>query len=123
MPCWYIQALNLPGSPDLSTATSQVSSSLLVAWSAKVSFRVPSKTFPRLFTGFSKMDGIWTPPSEKRNLSVTFPFFTTRERDLAGLKPIRAQLMSLSRPWRIHLQPGTDVVVTVRSSIKALMGG
>lgn len=31
--------------------------------------------------------------------------------------------MSFSRPRRIHLHSGTDVVVTVRSSIKALMGG
>ena len=28
-----------------------------------------------------------------------------------------------SRPFRIHLLPGTDVVVTIGSSMKALMGG
>ncbi len=31
--------------------------------------------------------------------------------------------MRRSRPWRIHLQPGTDVVLTVRSSINDLIGG
>lgn len=30
--------------------------------------------------------------------------------------------MSFSNPWRTHLPPATDDVVTVRSSIKALMG-
>lgn len=31
--------------------------------------------------------------------------------------------MSFSNPWRIHLDPSTVVVVTVRSSMKALIGG
>lgn len=34
-----------------------------------------------------------------------------------------AQLMSFSSPWNIHLLPETDVVVTVGSSMKALIGG
>ena len=62
-------------------------------------------------------------PSLKRNLSVTFPFFRTRDLDFAGLKLMRTHAMMLSNPWRIHLAPGTAVVVTVRSSMKALMGG
>lgn len=43
--------------------------------------------------------------------------------DFVDLKLIPAQPMSFSRPRRIHLHSGTDVVVIVRSSIKALMGG
>lgn len=39
------------------------------------------------------------------------------------MKPILAQLMSFTRPLRIHLEPGIDVVVTIRSSIMALMWG
>lgn len=62
------------------------------------------------------------PPSEKRCWSVIFPIFTTRDLDLAGLKFIWVQLMRHSRPYRIHLQPGTDVEVIVRSSINALIG-
>lgn len=42
--------------------------------------------------------------------------------DLAGLKLILAQEMSFSRHWRIPLPPATDDAVTVRSSIKALIG-
>ena len=48
---------------------------------------------------------------------------STMALDLAGLKHILAQEMSFSRLWSIHLPPGTDVVVTVRSSMNALMGG
>ena len=57
------------------------------------------------------------------NWFVTFSFFTTRGLDFAGFKFIWAQLKRRSRPWRIRLQPGTDVIVTVRSSINALIGG
>lgn len=41
---------------------------------------------------------------------------------VGGLKLILAQRMSRSSPWRSHLHPGTDVVITVKLSIKALMG-
>lgn len=41
--------------------------------------------------------------------------------DLAGLKLIHAQDMFFFMPWRIHHLPGSEGVVTVRSSIKALM--
>ncbi len=57
-------------------------------------------------------DGVWTPFREKHNLSVTFPFLTSRDRDVANLKSIRAQLMSHSRPWRIHLQPLVEGILT-----------
>lgn len=53
----------------------------------------------------------------------TYPFFRTRDQDWAGLKLILAQEMSRSSPWRSHLHPGTDIVITVKSSIKALIGG
>ncbi|KAJ3613767.1 hypothetical protein NHX12_020013 [Muraenolepis orangiensis] len=58
-----------------------------------------------------------------RNLSTTFPFLSTIDLDLAGLKRIRAHSTSSSSPFRIHRQPGTDSVMTVRSSMNALMGG
>lgn len=87
------------------------------------SLRLQSKYFPRLFTGRSVMDGMVAPDREKRNLSTISPLLTTSEFDFTGLKLIFAQVMSFSRPWRIHPLPGTDVVVTVRSSLKALIGG
>ena len=87
------------------------------------SLRLASKTFPKLFTGCSEIDGIVSPASVKRNLSTTRPFFSTNDLDLLGLKLILAHAMSFSRPWRIHLVPGTEDVVMVRSSIKALIGG
>lgn len=96
--------------------------SLPVSWIGAVPLRELLKTFLRLFIGFSVIDVIWTPPMEKWNLSVTFPFFTTRDQDLVGLYPIRAHLMRRSKHWRICLQPGTDAVVTVRLYINALMG-
>lgn len=43
--------------------------------------------------------------------------------DLAGLKFILAQVMRFSRPSSIHFLPGPDVVVMVRSSMGALIGG
>ncbi|KAJ3585730.1 hypothetical protein NHX12_014449, partial [Muraenolepis orangiensis] len=58
-----------------------------------------------------------------RNLSTTFPFLSTIDLDLVGLKRIRAHSTSYSSPFRIHRQPGTDSVMTVRSSMNALMGG
>ncbi len=68
-------------------------------------------------------DGVQVTPREKWNRLVTFPLFSIRGLDFSGLRRIRAQVVSLSKPWRIHLHPGTDNVFTVRSSKKALMGG
>lgn len=62
-------------------------------------------------------------PSVKKNFSVTYPFFNTRDLDFAGLKLMHAKVISSSRPFRIHLLPRTDAVVTVRSFMKALIGG
>lgn len=42
--------------------------------------------------------------------------------DLARWKLFLAEEMVFSRPWRIHLLPGTEGSVKVRSSIKTLMG-
>jgi len=71
----------------------------------------------------SVMDGIRVVPSAKWNSSVVFPCFSTRDLDFAGLKFMQAQVIISSRPFRIHLLPGTDVVVIVRLSMKARMGG
>lgn len=45
----------------------------------------------------------------------------TKDLEFAHFKLMHAHDMSLSNPWRIHLAPGSDVVVTMRSSIKALI--
>ncbi|XP_063324629.1 protein NLRC3-like isoform X2 [Pelmatolapia mariae] len=47
----------------------------------------------------------------------------TSDLDLVGLNLVHAQEIISSRPFSIHLHLGTDVVVTVRLSMKALMGG
>jgi len=106
-----------------SQAALQVGSSGLdgICWIE--SFWLQLKTFPRLFTGCSATDEIWSSPNQKRNWSVIFPFFRTIDQDFVGLKLMCAHVMSLSNPWRIHLAPGTAVVLAVRSSMKALMGG
>jgi len=50
-----------------------------------LSLKLQSKTFLRLFTVFSVMDGwIWVLPSAKRNLSVVFPLFSTRDLDFTA---------------------------------------
>lgn len=88
-----------------------------------VSFSELLNTLPRLLIGFSVMDGIFVPPEEKRNWSATFPFLNTKDLDFVGLKFMHAHVMTFSRPFSSHLQPGTDVVDTVRSSINARIGG
>lgn len=98
----------------MSTVVSQVPSSKLAFSMAAESFRVESKSFPKLLASCSVMVGMTVPEKEKRNLSITFPLFSTMDHDLEGLKLILAQAMSLSSPCRIHLHPGTGVVVTVR---------
>lgn len=97
MPCWYIQHLNFPGKPDLSTFLSYVSSPLMDDWIVAVSQRLWSKSFLRLFTGFSLMVGIGVSSNMKWNLSMTLLFFRKSDLDLAGLEIILAHLMSLSR--------------------------
>ena len=121
--CWYIHALTRPGRPDLSTLVNHNSRSPTAARTALVSLSVVSKIFPRLFTGHSYKVGIIVPAIEKRNLSAVLPFFMTNDLDLAGLNFILAHAISFSRLRRIHLLPMTDVVVTVRSSMYALIGG
>lgn len=85
--------------------------------------RLESNTFPRLLTSYSVMVGMVTPARVKQNLSTTCPFLSTKDLDFLGLKLILAHVMSFSRPWRIHLVPGTEDVMMVRLSIKALVGG
>ena len=94
-----------------------------VDWIDVVSLREQSKTFPGLLTGFSVIVGMAVPVMLNRNLSSTFPFLSIIELDLMGLKCIRAHPTSFSSPFRIHQQPGTDYVMTVRSCMNALMGG
>lgn len=75
-----------------------------------------SKSFPKLLTGCSDNVGMIVSEIVKRNLT-TFPFFSTKDLDFDGLKLILAHEMSFSSPCKIHLLPGTDDVVTVRSSM------
>lgn len=46
-----------------------------------------------------------------------------QHRDFFVLKLIQVHVMSLSKPWRIHRYLGTVVVVTIKPSTKAQMGG
>lgn len=74
-----------------------------------VSLRLLSKNFPKLFISFSEMVGIGVPVMEKRK---------TKDLDFVGLNTILAHPTTLSNPFKTHLPPGTDSVVTVRSSMK-----
>lgn len=98
-------------------------SSLLVCGNAAVSFRELSEILPRHITGSLVTAGIYDPPRERWNWLATFPFFRARYLDFAGLKFILAHEMTHSSPWRSHLHPGMDVVVTIMSSMNALKGG
>lgn len=81
------------------------------------------KSLPRLFTGSSDTDGIVMSTRLNRKQSDTLSFLKTKDLEFAGLNFILAQQISRSRPWRSHRHPGTDVVVTVRSSMNALIRG
>lgn len=50
--------LESTGRPNLSTLVSQLSSSLVDFWMAVESFRDASESFPKLFTGWSLMEGM-----------------------------------------------------------------
>lgn len=101
----------------MSTSFSHPSSSSHVFLMVAVSLRLLSKNFPRLLIGFSQIVGISIPAMEE-----ILPFFKTDDLDFVGLNDILAHPISLSSPTRIHLPPGTDSVVTVRSSMKAWIG-
>lgn len=58
---------------------------------------------PKLSTGCSVIDGMTATMST-----------ATIVLDMEGLKLILVQVVNFSNPWRIHLFPGTDVVM-VRS--------
>lgn len=60
-------------------------------------------------------------PWKKQNWSVILTFFSTKDLDFSHVKHTWAHVISFSKPWRIHLQPNTGFVVTIGSSIKALM--
>ena len=107
----------------MSTLASYNFSSLTAAQTALASLNVLLKIFPRLFTGHSDKVGIVVLDSEKQKLSTILLFFMTNNLDLAGLNFILTHAISFSRLRRIYLLPITDVVVTVRSSIYALIEG
>lgn len=82
------------------------------------SVHIDSKIFPRLFSGFSVTDEIWTLPEGNQCLLDTLPssgpwlrcgWFETH------FCPFNQPFQSL----RSHWHPATDVAVTVRSSINA----
>lgn len=61
----------------------------------------------------------WNPSNCKAEVVSPFTFYW----GLLSLKLILAHVISHSSPWRSRLHPGTDVVITVKSSKKAIMGG
>ena len=107
----------------MSTLVNHSSRSPTAARTSLVSLGVVSKIFPWLFTGHSDKVGIIVPAIEKRNLSAVLHFFMTNDLDFAGLNFILAHAISFSGLCRIHLLPITDVVITVKSSMYALIGG
>ena len=58
-----------------------------------------------------------SPAIVDRAVLLIFPFCSTRDLDFPGLNLMRAHTMSFSKPLTIHLQPMTDDVVTVISSM------
>lgn len=72
----------------------------------------------KLLIDFSVIEGMVIPNSKKRNLSTTFPTY-----QWSWLNGFKTQVISFSRPWRIHLLHRTDVVVIFRSSMNALIWG
>lgn len=60
-PCWYIQALNFPGSPDFSMFFSQPSACFSVLWTLLLSRSDSSYHFPRCIMGLSFIDGLISP--------------------------------------------------------------
>ena len=58
-----------------------------------------------------------SPAIVNRAVLLIFPFYSTRDLDFPGLNLMRAHTMSFSKPLTIHLQPMTDDVVTVISSM------
>ena len=88
-----------------------------------VSFRLLLRVLPKLLIDFSLRVGIFVPATENLYLSVTLPLLITSDLDLAGLNCILAHSIFLSRPFKSYLPPVTDFIVTVRSSMYALIGG
>ena len=64
---------------------------------------------------------IAVPSVLNQKLSSTFPFLSTKDLDLAGLKHIWAHSTIFLSPCRIQRQPGTDSVLTLRSSMNLWM--
>ena len=82
-----------------------------------MSFMLQLYCLPRLFTGFPLRLGIIVPAIAKRNLSTTTPLFITNDLDFAGLNSILAHEIDLSNTLSNHLQPVTEAVVIVKSSM------
>lgn len=97
-----IPGFYFPGRSDVSTAISHMHSSHYVALMNALFFGAQLNILSRLLISFSLIDGIWMPSKKEANLSVTFHLFSIRDLDFAGLKPIQTQVMSLSKPWKIH---------------------
>lgn len=83
----------------------------------EVSLRELSKTLPKLLTGFFVMVGMTVP------VMLNLLSSTSMDLDIVGLNYILPHSTSFTSPCRVHRQPGTDSMVTVRSSINTLMGG
>lgn len=88
--------LELPLKPDLSTPGGHTFSSICIDWYTAMSLNVQSKVFPRVLRHWS---------------------------DLSQDQWLWNGWLSLSNTWRSEQHADTEVAVTVRSSIKALIRG
>jgi len=85
--------------------------------------REESNHLPKQLMGLAINDGISSPWMDILNCLVTFPFFTTRNRDFFGFNTILAHVTVSSRVFRIHLACMWDSVVMVRSSMNHMLAG
>lgn len=85
--------------------------------------RESSYHFPRLLIGFPWMFGITSPWTSSLNLPVVLPFWITSLLDFLGLKTFFAHVAIRSSSSRTHLACSWVGVITVRSSINALIAG
>ncbi|CAF88673.1 unnamed protein product, partial [Tetraodon nigroviridis] len=104
-PCLELALEDLTYRP--MSAMPQLSQLIVGSLMEAASFKAPPNVFPSFSSVSQRLMESWCLPGRSGS-------------DFPGLKRMRAQVISLSKPWRIHRHP---IVVTVRSSMNALMGG
>ena len=91
-PFWNNQALNFPGSPDLSINFSPSFTWLLMRLMLRTSWRLASYHLPRHLIGLSMIDGMSSPCTRRLNFFVVCPFLMIRLLDFLGLNFILAHV-------------------------------